>query len=99
MNRMEQLTREADENYEPLSKFDQLVPKNSTVAVFLLGARYEYPLFGEYLTRTIIPINTFNKGVLPIPVDADYLLYEEGLHPAELDDLHLGTTLYLRKLR
>ena len=99
MSRMEQLTRNRNTYYEPLEAFDRLVPANATVAVFLHGDSFEYPLFGKNLTRTIIPINSFNKGLQPIPSIAEYLLYTQNGFPCPvLDDVHLGSDWYLRRL-
>lgn len=99
MNRMRQLTRNTPDYYEPLQRYDELTPADATVAVFLYVDAFEYPLFGEGLTRTIFPINSFDKGVLPIPAEADYLLYGDGFPcPALPEDTHLGEDLYLRKL-
>ena len=99
MNRMEQLTRNRSYYSEALTNFDQLVPKDAKVAVFLQGNSYEYPLFGEYLTRTILPINSFQKGAQPIPSNAEYLIYTQKKFPCPLqDDIHLGEDLYLRRL-
>lgn len=99
MDRMEQLTRNRITYYEPLKMFDRLVPSNATVAVFLYGDSFEYPLFGEHLTRTIIPINSFDKGLQPIPSSADYLLYMQNGFPCAVpDDVHLGADWYLRRL-
>ena len=98
MDRMEQLTRQAIQYEKPLKAFERLVPSNATVAVFL-GGSFEYPLFGEHLTRTIIPINSFNKGLQPIPSSADYLLYTQKGFPCVLpDDVYLGDDWYLRRL-
>lgn len=97
-NRVGQLTRNRPDYYEPIQRFDQSVPKDATVAVFLQGDSFEYPLFGEYLTRTLIPINSFKKGLQPIPVEADYLLYSREFPCASPADLHLGANWYLRKL-
>ena len=99
MDRMEQLTRSRSMFCEPLKAFDRLVPSNATVAVFLPGDSFEYPLFGEHLTRTIIPINSFNKGLQPIPSSADYLLYmKNGFPCAAPHDVPLGADWYLRRL-
>jgi hypothetical protein len=99
MNRLEQITSNRSDYYKPLAEFERLVPGNATVAVFLHLDSYEYPLFGEYLTRTIIPINSYFKGPQPIPSNADYLLYTKNeYHCPTANDLYLGADWYLRKL-
>lgn len=99
MNRMEQLTRNRAKYYQPLQTFDQLVPPDATVAVFLPPDSFEYPLFGERLTRTLLPINSFDKGPQPVPSNAEYLLYAQNEFPCPAaDDIHLGADWYLRQL-
>ena len=98
MNRMEQLTNNRPIYAEPLKRFDAFVPMDSVVAVYLPEDYYEYPLFGERLTRTILPINSFEKGLQPIPLTAEYLLYAEGFPCARKEDVYLGADLYLRNL-
>jgi len=99
MNRMEQLTRNRRFFYKPLTRFDSLVPKTASVAVCLKANSFEYPLFGEYLSRTIVPINSFDKGLQAIPTDVNYLLYDESfLYPNRAEDIHIGQNWYLRSL-
>ena len=98
LDRIGQLTRIRAPYYEPIKKFDSLVPGRATVAVFLYGDSFEYPLFGEGLTRTIIPINSFDKGLQPIPANAEYLLYAQGFPCANPNDTYLGADWYLRRL-
>jgi hypothetical protein len=99
MDRIAQLTSNGPMYYEPLQRFDQLVPKYATVAVFLYEDSFEYPLFGEHLTRIILPINPFDKGLQPIPINAEYLLYAHGFPCADIqEDMHLGADWYLRRL-
>ncbi|RJP74417.1 MAG: hypothetical protein C4532_02415 [Candidatus Abyssobacteria bacterium SURF_17] len=103
MDRLEQLTRTRPAYHEPIEKFESLVPKDATVAVHLYDSSYEYPLFGEKLTRTIIPVNSFWRGPQPIPEAAEYLLYYEGAFSwyfplSDEPDVHLGADWYLRDL-
>lgn len=97
LDRIGQLTINRATYYEPIRKFDSLVPKSATVAVFLYGDSFEYPLFGERLTRKIIPINYFDEGLQPIPANAEYLLYAEGFPCANPNDTFLGADWYLRQ--
>ena len=93
-----QLATNIGKFYEPLRQFEEAVPGNAIVAVCLSKSGFEYPLFGEKLTRTLIPINSFVHGVQPVPKEADFLLYSsEVLAPAPEDEF-LGEAWYLRKL-
>ncbi len=98
MDRIEQLTRNRKNYTEPIRNFLTLVPPGSSIAVYLAGDQFEYPLFGEKLTRKLIPINSFDKGLQEIPVDANFLLYSNG-YPCPLsEDIFLGTDWHLRPL-
>ncbi|MDO8753988.1 MAG: glycosyltransferase family 39 protein [Anaerolineales bacterium] len=98
MDRIEQLTFSYYTYYKPLVVFERLVPSDASVAVFLYPNTFEYPLYGENLTRKIIPINSFYKGLQPIPPDAQFLLYAKG-YPCPLpDDRNLSAGWFLREL-
>jgi 4-amino-4-deoxy-L-arabinose transferase-like glycosyltransferase len=84
--------------YEPLKKFEELVPKEAVVAVCLPENSFEYPLFGERCTRRIVPAYSHLKGFLPIPKDADYLLYSREILDPRESDIYLGAEWYLRRL-
>ncbi len=56
-------------------RFDSLVPQDATVALATVNSDFEYPLYGPKLTRRLIGINPFEKGLQPIPAEADYLFY------------------------
>ncbi|MFN3848670.1 MAG: hypothetical protein ACK4NY_04545 [Spirosomataceae bacterium] len=113
MNRMEQLTISRPEIYEAYKKFDELVPQSAIVA---LGTQqehedFEYPLWGEQLTRKLIPIHPFRKAVKPIPTEAEYLFYSKGVIQFKEGDILLNnptgdadtpveeSAFYLRKLK
>ena len=100
MTRLQQLTCNRYNYYEAIRHFDEQVPHNATVALFLGWDRhaFEYPLFGAGLTRTLIPINSFWRGPQAIPLQADYLLYSAGMIETGPGDIHLGEDWYLRKL-
>ncbi len=98
LSREEQLTRNRILYTKPVVEFEQNVPANATVAVFLRENSYEYPLFGRHLTRRIIPINSFSLGMLPMPAQADYLLYDRTFPDSSSTDLFLGEDWYLRPL-
>lgn len=92
-------------------KFNKIVPQNATVALGTINDDYEYPLWGNKLTRHLIPINPFEKGVQPIPKEADFLFFDKSVIKPQKGDIRLGTDTtrtdlivkgedyYLRKLR
>ena len=96
-NRLFQLTN-GRRRYETLVKYEKLVPIKATVATYLQIGSFEYPLFGKSLTRTILPINSFDKGLQPIPVNAQYLLYDVSYPCASTNDINLGNNWFLRHL-
>jgi 4-amino-4-deoxy-L-arabinose transferase-like glycosyltransferase len=59
--------------------FDSIVPQNATVALATINDDFEYPLYGEKLTRKLITINPFEQGLKPIPKEADYLFYAKSV--------------------
>ena len=92
-------------------KYNAIVPQNATVALGTINDDYEYPLWGNKLTRHLIPINPFEKGVQPIPKEADYLFFDKSVIKPQKGDIRLGTDTtrtdlivkgedyYLRKLK
>ncbi|HOO77060.1 MAG TPA: hypothetical protein PLI51_00560 [bacterium] len=101
-DRLGQMLRDAPLFEPPVRKFEELVPPGATVAVCLNPHSFEYPLFGEKLSRRLIPINSFRRGLQPIPGQADYLLwaddFDEIFHRTGAD-IHLGKDWWLRKLK
>ncbi|RAJ92125.1 dolichyl-phosphate-mannose-protein mannosyltransferase [Larkinella arboricola] len=99
------------DSYVPYKRFDELVPENATVALGTINDDFEYPLYGKNLTRRLIAINPFEKGVQPIPKEADYLFFSKNVIKPQPGDLRLGTDTtmthlivpgedyYLRKLK
>ncbi|WP_247234971.1 glycosyltransferase family 39 protein [Telluribacter sp. SYSU D00476] len=91
--------------------YDSIVPQDATVALGTINDDFEYPLYGEKLTRRLITINPFEKGVQPIPPEADYLFFAKSVIKPQPGDIRLGsdTTMtdlivkgedyYLRKLK
>ena len=73
--RLEQLAVNRPRYIETIKHYEEIVPAGAVVAICLEPNSYEYPLFGEGLTRRLIPVNSFQKGVQPIPPEADYLVY------------------------
>lgn len=60
-------------------RFDSIVPKDATVALATINDDFEYPLYGEDLSRKLVSINPFEQGLRPIPKDADYLFYAKSV--------------------
>jgi hypothetical protein len=98
LDRIGQLTYNDFKYYRPMVRFDERVPKDAIVAVYFFPNTFEYPLYGRYLTRRIIPINSFYNGMHAIPEEAQYLLYARGYPCALPDDSYLGADWFLRKL-
>jgi hypothetical protein len=79
-------------------KFDEIVPQNATVALGTINDDFEYPLWGKHLNRKLIPINPFEKGVQPIPKEADYLFFDKSVINPQKGDIRLGTDTTLTNL-
>ncbi len=100
-DRLGQLLRDGPVFEGAIRKFEELVPPDAVVAACLNWHSYEYPLFGRGLTRTVIPLNSFWRGLQPIPPRAEYLLWAddfEGILQRGEGDVHLGKDWYLRRL-
>ena len=77
-----------------------MIPPNSTVAVSLPADWPEFFLFGEGLNRRLVPINSFDHGLLGIPNDAQYLIYSNQTKLAFMvGDVDIGSGLFLRRLK
>jgi hypothetical protein len=99
MDRLTQLTRNRPENLEILRQYEEVVPPNATVALYLKPDAYEYPYFGQRLSRTLIPTNSFQNGPQPIPEQAEYLLFSSELLKPKKDDICSTVESYcLRRL-
>ena len=111
-SRMELLTVSRPDITNAYTRFDQIVPQDATVALATINDDYEYPLWGNRFTRTLIPINPFEKGLQPIPKEATYLFFSKNVIKPVSTDIRLGsdTTIkehiivrgedyYLRKLK
>ncbi|MGR3811450.1 glycosyltransferase family 39 protein [Jiulongibacter sp. NS-SX5] len=91
-DRIEQLTLSRPEFRDAYYKFEELVPDDAIVA---LGTQqehedYVYPLWGRNFKRTLIPIHPFRSEVKPIPEEAEFLFYSEGVIPYQEGDIQLG---------
>ncbi len=111
-DRIRMMTIGRPDTYRAYRRFDQLVPENATVALGTINDDYEYPLYGPHLSRRLIAINPFERGVQPIPKAADYLFFSKNVISPKPGDLRLGTDTtmtegvvvrgedyYLRKLK
>jgi len=111
-SRIKMMTIGRPDVYVPYQRFDELVPDTATVALGTINDDYEYPLYGPKLARRLIPINPFEKGVLPIPKEAQYLFFAKSVIKPQPGDIRLGTDTtmtenvvvpgedyYLRKLK
>ncbi len=110
-DRYQQMAVGRPDIYVPYKRFNELVPDTATVALGTINDDYEYPLFGPHLSRKLLPINPFERGVQPIPADAQYLFFDKSVIRPQPGDLRLGTDTtmkdiivkgedyYLRKLK
>jgi hypothetical protein len=99
LDRIGQMMQNRPGYEDAVRRFESLVAPDATVAVYLEPASFEYPLFGEGLTRRLMPINSFRSGRQPIPADADVLVFSSTLEAPRDGDVHLGADWYLRRLR
>lgn len=102
-DRIAMLTRNRREYYEPIRKFESLVPATATVAIAFPGHEWEYPLFGHRLTRKLMAITPFDARPKPgqrvlIPPQAEFLLFYTGFFDQAPGDIDLGGKWHLRKL-
>lgn len=92
MDRFSQLTITRPESTEAYRNFEKLVPEEAVVA---LGTQqehedYVYPLWGKNFKRKLIPIHPFRSAVKPIPKEAEFLFYSEGVIPYMEGDVPLN---------
>ncbi|GAB3920234.1 ArnT family glycosyltransferase [Larkinella terrae] len=86
------------DSYVPYERFDKLVPENATVALGTINDDFEYPLYGKNLSRRLIPINPFEKGVQPIPKGTDYLFFSKNVIKPQPGDIRLGTDTTMKEV-
>lgn len=111
MNRIEKLMQGKPDLIPAYLKFEELVPKNAVVALGTISDDFEYPLWGKEFKRRLVLINPYEKGLQPIPDEADYLFFNSGLISPQNGDIYLGRDstavgiifdgpdFYLRKLK
>ena len=98
LDRLGQMTLNIAKYEAPLRRYESMVPADAIVAVALRPESFEYPLFGERLTRTLVPINSFGLGIQSIPAMCQFLLYSPDVEAARPGDIWLGEDWYLRVL-
>ena len=91
IDRIESMTMARPDITKAYQNFDKLVPENATVALGTINDDFEYPLYGKQLSRRLITINPFEKGVQPIPKNADYLFFSKNVITPISTDIRLGT--------
>jgi hypothetical protein len=113
LSRIEQLLLARPNLAPAYKKYNEIVPKGAVVA---LGTQqenedFEYPLWGEDFERKLIPLHPFRQAVKPIPAEAEYLFFSEGVFDVKPGDIRLSegretdgvvvgeSTFYLRKLK
>ncbi len=95
--RIQLLTISRPDITKAYQNFDNIVPQNAVVALGTINDDYEYPLWGEKFSRKLIPINPFEKGLQPIPKEADYLFFSKNVIKPLPTDIRLGTDTTLRE--
>jgi hypothetical protein len=109
--RLEQMTLIRPDVLPAFQKYEELVPKDAIVALGTTNEDFEYPLWVEELTRKLSPIHPFKAALKPIPAEAQYLFYTQGVMPYQPGDIQLNqgdltndtpvkeNIFYLRKLK
>jgi len=95
MNRLEQIMRDIPDSYEIYRNFEQQVPAQSTIVCCMDGTQPEYPLFGQNFTRKIITCEEYRNN----PKTSDFLIYSKSKVINQKTDVHLGSNVYLRKIK
>ncbi|WP_266366579.1 ArnT family glycosyltransferase [Tellurirhabdus rosea] len=96
--RIYQMTLFRPDTYVPYKRFDEMVPDSATVALGTINDDFEYPLYGKHLSRRLITINPFEKGVQPIPKEASYLFFSKNVIKPQPGDIRLGTDTTIKGL-
>lgn len=94
-DRAAQLTAHIPRYAEPVRRFDALVPRDATVAIYG-DYMFEYVFFGPRMTRRMLPLGDGRAPMRPVPPDADYLVFSNKTLAPLASDVHLGADWYLR---
>lgn len=97
-DRMALLMRNRTDDLPAMRKFEALVPSDAIVATDIHDNSFEYVLFGDKLTRMILPLNSFWWGKQPLPPQAQFLLFTRGERTPRAGDVELGNGWFLEKL-
>ena len=98
VGRIETMTQYRPDITLAYNKFEAIVPDSATVALGTINDDFEYPLYGKYLSRRLIPINPFERGVQPIPKEADYLFFSKNVIKPLPTDIRLGTDTTMKQV-
>ncbi len=96
LNRIEALTVSRPDITLAYENFEKIVPPNAIVALGTINDDYEYPLWGKYFKRKLIPINPFGMGLQKIPKEAQYLFFASSVIKPMKTDIRLGTQLNMK---
>jgi 4-amino-4-deoxy-L-arabinose transferase-like glycosyltransferase len=94
-DRIAQLTRNNPRMAAPFRAYEEAVPAGSSVAVRIQPEWFEYPFYGEGLSRRIAPMPP--GATIPDPAP-DYYVFDETLERIGTGDVPLGEGWWLRKL-
>ena len=98
-DRLSQMTARHPAYRQAIQTFDTITPADATVAVLLPGDSYEFPLFGEGLTRYLLPAVSEWHERRTLPQGAQYLLFSTQILAPDETDIHLGSDWYMRTLK
>ena len=98
-DRLDQLLARRPELLPDMRSFEQRVDEESTVAVAFREDSFEYPLFGPRLSRRLVPVNPWDRGLQPIPPEVDVLVFMPQVVKPRPGDEQLGPHWWLRRLR
>lgn len=98
-DRITQMTVLRKEYREPIQTFDAITPHDATVAVLLPPDNFEFPLFGEGLTRRLLPAVSQWRERQTLPEAARYILFSNQILAPDQTDIQLGQGWYLRTLK
>jgi hypothetical protein len=94
-DRAAQMTCDIPRYAEPVRQYEELVPRDATVAIYG-DYMFEYVFFGERMTRRLVPLGDGREPMRPIPEGVEFLVFSSKTLAPEPDDTHLGEEWYLR---
>lgn len=97
LDRLTQMTVRRPAYRQAIRTFDAITPRDATVAVLLPEDSYEFPLFGEGLTRLLLPATAEWRQRRTFPEAAQYVLFSNEILTPEETDVPLGQDWYLRR--